>query len=67
MNSNSFEMIMEEIIAALVQAGYDPREQIYDYIQTGELAYITRYNGARDKISVLNTAQIWKYINAKRP
>lgn len=67
MLGGSFETTMEEIITALAQAGYDPREQIHNYIQTGELAYITRQDDARNKISHLNTAQIWQYINTKKP
>ncbi len=62
MARDNFETIMEEIIAALAQAGYDPREQIFGYIQTGKLAYITRNNDARSKIASLSTAQIWQYL-----
>lgn len=65
MANDNFENIMEEIIAALKQAGYNPREQIYGYIQTGKLQYITRHNNARNKIESLNTAQVWHYINSK--
>lgn len=66
MSGDSFDNTMEEIIAALTQAGYDPHEQIHNYIQTGKLAYITRHNDARNKISKLNTTQVWQYINAKK-
>ena len=65
MTGDNFEIVIEEIIAALEQAGYDPREQIYGYIQTGNLQYITRLNDARIKIASLCTAQIWQYINFK--
>lgn len=44
--SDNFETIMKEIIIVLKQAGYDPREQIYGYIQSGKLQYITRHNDA---------------------
>ena len=66
MADNNFETIMEEIIAALEQAGYNPQEQIYDYIQTGRLQYITRLNNARNKIASLNTTQIWQYISSRQ-
>ena len=65
MTGDNFEAVMEEIIAALEQAGYDPRKQIFDYIQTGKSQYITRYNNARNKIVQLNTTQVWQYINSK--
>ena len=65
MSCETFEATMEEIIAALEQAGYDPHEQIYSYIQTGKLEYITRHNNARNKIAPLNKPLIWKYINSK--
>ena len=35
MSRDNFEIVMEEIIVALKEAGYDPYKQIYDYIQTG--------------------------------
>ena len=62
---DTFEIVMEEIIVALKEAGYDPYKQIYDYIQTGMLQYITRRNNARNKIAQLNPTQVWQYINAK--
>lgn len=65
MANDNFENVMEEIIAALKQAGYDPREQIHGYIQTGKLQYITRQNSARNKIASLDTKQVWQYISSK--
>ena len=63
MSRDNFEIVMEEIIAALKGAGYDPRKQINDYIQTGKLQYITRHNCARNKIATLSTTMVWQYIN----
>lgn len=65
MSVDNFEMIMEDIIYAHEQAGYDPREQIYGYIQTGKLQYITRHNDARKKIEHLSMTRIWQYINSR--
>ena len=65
MADDKFKNIMDEIISALEQAGYNPREQIHGYIQTGKLQYITRHNNARNKIAPLDTKQVWQYINSR--
>lgn len=36
MEGNSSEKLLEEVIAALIDAGYDPYDQLESYIQTGD-------------------------------
>lgn len=56
------KIILEEIISALHEKGYEPYEQIYGYLKTGLETYITRYDGARDKIKTLDENILWEYI-----
>ena len=53
---------MEHIVAVLREAGYDPYEQLYAYIQTGNETYITRKGDARDIVLRLDKEQMWNYI-----
>ena len=53
---------MEEIVASIKKAGYEPYDQLYGYITKGKEEYITRSGGARDKIKKLDRLQIKKYI-----
>lgn len=62
MDDKMIQMNMEKIIAALKEAGYDPYEQLVGYLQTGQEYYITRRNGARDMVRLIDKEQIKKYI-----
>ena len=62
MNEN-FDTIIYEIIAALKEKGYDPYEQLEGYAQFRNDTYITRHNGAREKIKNLDIDQIRKYLD----
>ena len=53
---------MNEIVESLKAAGYDPREQLIGYLQTGKDFYITRQNGARQKISQLDKQKIQEFL-----
>ena len=54
--------IMEVVTAALSQAGYDPNSQLSEYVRTGNLAYITRKNKARQLIASLDRAEVRAYM-----
>ena len=62
------EIIMDEdlrlVVDSLQEAGYDPVEQLIGYLQTGQLFYITRKNGARDKILAISKETIEAYVMA---
>lgn len=62
MHSEEFEKILNEVIEALKERGYNPYEQLQGYITMGNSSYITRHNGARDKIESLDKEQLKKYI-----
>jgi len=53
---------MEEIIASIKEAGYEPYDQLYGYITTGKDEYITRNGNAREKIKQLNWLAVKEYV-----
>ncbi len=57
--------IFIEIVNSLEDAGYDPYEQLLNYIKSGDDRYITRKNDARVKIKLLEISYIKKLINKK--
>lgn len=57
-----FNEAIDIIVDALVQARYDPKAQLYGYIQTGDPTYITRTNNARQIIELLDKDQLRQYV-----
>lgn len=57
-----FQATMEEIIASIKEAGYEPYDQLYGYITTGKDEYITRNGNAREKIKQLNWLAVKEYV-----
>ena len=57
-----FQAPMEEIIASIKEAGYEPYDQLYGYITTGKDEYITRNGNAREKIKQLNWLAVKEYV-----
>ena len=57
-----FLTTMEEIVASIKKAGYEPYDQLYGYITKGKEEYITRSGGAREKIKKLNRLKIKEYV-----
>lgn len=58
-----FTTAMDEIVASLKKAGFDPYEQLYGYIATGKDEYITRTGDAREKIKKLNWLKVKEYVD----
>jgi len=46
-NNDILKEILETVVPALQEQGYDPARQLAGYIVTGESTYITSANGAR--------------------
>ena len=61
-----FENIMEHIVASIRSAGYEPYDQLYGYLKTGDETYITRTGDARRLVKELDREQLQKYIDSKR-
>ena len=57
-----FQAPMEEIIASIKEAGYEPYDQLYGYITTGKGEFITRNGNAREKIKQLNWLAVKEYM-----
>lgn len=57
-----FLTTMEEIVASIKEAGYEPYDQLYGYITKGKADYITRTGNAREKIKTLNWLKVKEYV-----
>lgn len=57
-----FQTTMEEIVASIKKAGYEPYDQLYGYITKGKEEYIARSGGAREKIKKLNWLKVKEYV-----
>lgn len=60
----NFENIMAHIVASIREAGYEPYDQLYGYLKTGDDTYITRTGDARTIIKKLDREQLEQYISA---
>ncbi len=54
---------LKEIIALLEERGYDPKAQIHAYLATGDVTYITRHGGAREKIKQIEREYLSSYAD----
>ena len=53
---------LESISLALKNASYDPYAQLTGYLETGDDSYITRKDGARHAIKLLDKEVIRAYL-----
>lgn len=63
MDKNEIKQIMDEVVDAIADAGYNPLEQLQGYVMLGNINYITRHNNAREKIKQLSIADVIEYIS----
>ena len=56
MTDTEFNTLLDEVVSSLEEKGYEPYEQIYRYVQTGNETYITRHGNAREKIKLLDNS-----------
>lgn len=54
--------ILDRIVLALKETHYDPYAQLAGYLETGDDSYITRKDGARDAIKLLDKEEIRAYL-----
>lgn len=66
MGDQFFYQQIREIETALEQAGYDPHEQLFGYLKTGDVCYITRRDDARSKVLMLDQDMLRSYVEQKR-
>lgn len=62
MNEKEFIAVMEHIVTALKEKGYDPYEQLTGYVKLNNPSYITKHNGARQLIVSLDIAHVKSYV-----
>lgn len=60
-----FENIIEHIVASIRSAGYEPYDQLYGYLKTGDETYITRTGDARRLVKELDRERLQQYVNSK--
>ena len=63
---DNFEETINYVVSVLKEAGYEPYEQLYGYVSTGNEAYITRKGNARDMIIKLDKVQLMQYVSKIR-
>lgn len=61
-----FEETMERIVAAIRSAGYEPYDQLYGYVKTGDDTYITRSGDARKLIKELDMDRVRCFVEELR-
>lgn len=57
-----FENVMEHIVASIRSAGYEPYDQLYGYLKTGDETYITRTGDARRLVKELDREHLQQYV-----
>ena len=57
---------LDSVIECLINAGYNPYDQIYGFVITKDDIYITRQGGARKTIKSIDTNVLKKYLNERK-
>ena len=52
---------VETLVKAIADAGYNPYNQLYGYLTSGNVKYITRSGNARKLVQELNFSLLWDY------
>lgn len=63
MSNEAFVSVMNHVVEALIERGYNPYSQIKGYLLEDESAYITSYNGARSAIQTLDKKMVSEYLH----
>ena len=66
LKNTEFNKIMEIIVNALRERGYNPYMQLYGFVSENEPSYITKHNNARQLILSLNKEQVRQYVEEMR-
>ena len=54
---------MDAICVAIRKSGSDPYPQLYGYVTSGKIEYITRTDNARERITHLDIATVREYLS----
>lgn len=63
MSTKLFDEAISIVIDALRKAGYDPYDQLYGYVSTGIISYITRQGNAREIVAKLDMDDLRDFLN----
>ena len=66
MSAKSFDENINTVINALRKAGYNPYDQLYGYVSTGEAAYITRRDNARALVLEMDKNELREFLRLMR-
>lgn len=58
--------IMDDVVLALYEKGYNPKAQIEAFIKLNNPMYITKHKKAREKIQELTIEEIKEYLRQER-
>ena len=50
-------------MASIRSAGYEPYDQLYGYLKTGDETYITRTGDARNLIKALDRTRLQRFVD----
>ena len=54
---------MEHIVASIRSAGYEPYDQLYGYLKTGDETYIARTGDTRNLIKTLDRNRLQEFVD----
>lgn len=54
--------ILKEVMKTLQKRGYHPINQIVGYLMSGDPGYITNYEGAREKLQLIERSKILEVL-----
>ena len=62
---SAVETILIDVFSSLKEKGYNPVNQVVGYLISGDPAYISSYNGARNKIQAVERDEIIEVLLEK--
>ena len=65
MNQNDEQLLLNQIINAIENAGYEPKVQIQGYLSEHNSLYITRNNNARELIGKISEETLKRYLQTE--
>ena len=57
-----FMSTINDVCEAILEAGYEPFDQLTGYVRTGNDQYITRRHNARKIVTEMDIEDIWQYL-----
>lgn len=58
----NIKLTLKEVYQSLELKGYNPINQLVGYLMSGDLGYISNFQDAREKISLLERADILEFL-----